>query len=85
MIDSNNCQPENNEPISNEPENDEPIHFRDIAPGIELACWTVLLLAPMLRWINGPAVTNDQFVVQVTLVSMALAGAVGLRIAHWVS
>lgn len=45
----------------------------------ELFCWTVVVLAPFLRWINGPAVSTDQWVVRVALVCLALAGAVTLR------
>ena len=56
------------------------IHFRDIAPAIEFVCWVVVVLAPILRWINGPAVTDDQFVIQIALFSLALVGAVGLRL-----
>jgi hypothetical protein len=58
------------------------IHFRDIAPAIEFICWVVVVLAPLLRLVNGAAVTTDQFVIQVALFSMALAGAIGLRIYH---
>lgn len=61
----------------------KPIHFRDLSPAIEFSCWVVVALAPFLRWVNGPAVTDDQFVIQVTLVIVALAGAVGLRIYNW--
>lgn len=60
-----------------------PIHFRDVTPVIEFVCWVVVALAPFLRWINGPAVTDDQFTIQVTLVGLALAGAIGLRIYNW--
>lgn len=55
------------------------LHFRDIAPTIEFVCWVVVVLAPFLRWINGPAVTIDQFVVQITLLSSALVVAMVLR------
>lgn len=58
----------------------EEIHFHDIAPAIEFACWVVVVLCPLLRLINGAAVTSDQFVFQVTLFSLALAGGIGLRI-----
>jgi hypothetical protein len=60
-----------------------PIYFRDIAPAIEFACWVVLALAPFLRWVNGAAVTDDQFVIQVSLVIMAACGAIGLRLYNW--
>jgi hypothetical protein len=36
-----------------------------------------------LRWVNGAAVTDDQFVIQMTLVAVALSGAIGLRIYRW--
>ena len=63
----------------------EEVKFRDISVAIEFVCWVVLLLAPILRWINGAAVTMDQFVIQVTMVSLAGTGAVGLRIYHLLS
>jgi hypothetical protein len=56
------------------------IHFCDITPAIEFVCWVVVALSPLLRLINGAAVTDDQFVIQVSLCSLALAGGVGLRI-----
>ncbi len=56
------------------------IHFRDIAPAIEFVCWVVVALCPLLRLIDGAAVTEDQFVIQVSLFSLALAGGIGLRI-----
>jgi hypothetical protein len=56
------------------------IHFRDLAPAIEFVCWVAVVLAPILRLINGAAVTTDQFVTQVTLVSLAVVAAIGLRI-----
>jgi hypothetical protein len=40
-------------------------------------------LAPFLRWVNGPAVTTDQFVIQVFLASSAAIGAVALRFYNW--
>jgi hypothetical protein len=58
----------------------EEIHFRDVVPALEFVCWTVVLLAPILRWINGPAVTTDQFVVQISLFGLALLGAISLRL-----
>ncbi len=61
------------------------ISFSDLSPAIEFVCWIVVLLAPFLRWVNGPAVTDDQFAIQATLVSLALAGAIGLRIFHWIN
>jgi len=50
---------------------------------IEFACWTTLALAPFLYWVNGPAVSTDQFVVRTALVILAACGAIGLRLFAW--
>jgi hypothetical protein len=50
---------------------------------LEFACWTTLGLAPFLYWINGPAVSTDQFVVRTALVILAACGAIGLRLFAW--
>jgi hypothetical protein len=60
-----------------------PVHFRDVAPALEFMCWVAVLLVPFLRWVNGPAVTNDQFFIQCAAAVMALAGAITLRIYNW--
>ena len=52
------------------------------APMFETVCWTALALAPLLRWANGPAVSDDQFVMQLSIVCLAALGAVGLRVYH---
>lgn len=56
------------------------IRFRDLAPALEFMCWVVVILAPLLRLVNGAAVTSDQFVNQVTVFAVALVGAIGLRL-----
>lgn len=56
------------------------IHFRDVAPAIEFVCWVVVVLCPLLRLVNGAAVTDDQLVIQVALFSLALVIAVCLRL-----
>jgi hypothetical protein len=43
------------------------VHFRDVAPAIEFVCWVVVVVALLLRLINGAAVTSDQFIMLVTL------------------
>jgi hypothetical protein len=58
------------------------IHFHDLAPAIEFACWVVVVLCPLLRLINGAAVTNDQLVIQIALFSIALTAAIALRLYH---
>jgi hypothetical protein len=66
--------------MRNGDESSEEIHFREIAPAIEFVCWVMLALIAILRVINGPAVTTDQFVIQLSLFSLAVVGAVGMRI-----
>jgi len=79
----NTAHPDNQKESSEEMLAAETIHFHDLSPAIEFACWVVVALAPLLRWVNGAAVTDDQFVVQVALVATALMGAIGLRIYNW--
>ena len=68
--------------MDNHGNSSDDIHFRDIAPAIEFVCWVIVVLAPILRLINGAAVTADQFIIQVTLFSVALVAAIALRIYH---
>jgi hypothetical protein len=56
------------------------VHFTDIAPAIEFVCWVMVALAPMLRVMNGAAVTTDQFVIQMALFSLSLISGIGLRV-----
>lgn len=61
-------------------EKEPEIRFCELAPAIEVICWIVVILAPLLRVVNGAPVTHDQFVIQVTLFTVALITAVALRI-----
>lgn len=66
--------------MSEEEKTPEEIQFADVAPAIEFACWTVVLLCPFLRMVNGAAVTNDQWWIQVFLFTGAILSACSLRI-----
>ncbi|MEX2121699.1 MAG: hypothetical protein WD847_19090 [Pirellulales bacterium] len=46
----------------------------------ELACWFSLALAPLLYWVNGPAVSTDQLVVRSVVVGIALGAGGALRL-----
>lgn len=46
----------------------------------EFGCWTALVIAPILRLINGPAVSRNQFVVQIGLISFATVIIFTLRV-----
>ena len=50
---------------------------------IEFGCWTALAITPVLYWVNGPAVSQDQLVVRSLVVLVALVGGVGLRLHAW--
>jgi ABC-type microcin C transport system permease subunit YejE len=45
----------------------------------EFCCWSALAMAPLIYWIQGPSVSNDQFVVRTALVIITAIGALGLR------
>ncbi|MGO8750415.1 MAG: hypothetical protein ACLQNE_31095 [Thermoguttaceae bacterium] len=45
----------------------------------EFGCWTMVVLAPILTWVNGPAVSTDQHVVRVAVFVLAATGAIGIR------
>jgi len=62
---------------------DDDISPAELRYGLELGCWTTLALAPLLYAINGPAVSEDQFVVRTALVVLAACGAVGMRTYAW--
>jgi hypothetical protein len=62
---------------------DEELSPAEVRGWAEFACWTTLALAPFLYWVNGPAVSTDQFVVRTGLVVLAACGAVGLRGYAW--
>jgi hypothetical protein len=47
---------------------------------LELGCWTTLALSPFLSWVNGTAVSQDQFIVRSAVVVLAACGAFTLRI-----
>lgn len=48
----------------------------------EFCCWTMVVLAPLLTWVNGPAVSTDQFVVRTVVFALALSGGISLRVTN---
>ncbi|HVA48853.1 MAG TPA: hypothetical protein VNH11_20975 [Pirellulales bacterium] len=65
------------------PEQEHELTPREVRQWAEFCCWTTLALAPFLYWVNGPAVSTDQFVVRTALVALAAAGAGTLRLFAW--
>ena len=64
---------------------DDELSAAELRGWFEFACWTTLALAPFLYWVNGPAVSTDQFIVRTGLVVLAACGALGLRRYAWVA
>lgn len=62
---------------------DDDLRLEELLPLIEFACWTAILLFPFLYYVNGPAVSTDQFVVRTILVIVAVVGALSLRVWNW--
>ena len=74
--DTNTASPS---PNSHEPAPQEELSPEEVRHWIEFGCWTALVLSPFLYWVNGPAVSTDQFVVRTAMVVIATTGAIGLR------
>ena len=47
---------------------------------MEFGCWSALVMAPLIYWLQGPSVSTDQLVVRTALVILAAVGGVVLRI-----
>jgi hypothetical protein len=62
---------------------DSDLNGKELRDWLEIGSWTTLALAPFLYWINGPAVSSDQFVVRTTLMVVAAVAAIALRLAAW--
>ena len=68
------------------PDNNNPpdeLTAAEILGWSEFACWTMLVLTPMLYYVNGPSVSTDQAVVRAALVVLSALGAVVLRVLNW--
>ena len=59
------------------------ISLDELLPWLEFGCWTALVLAPFLYYVNGPSVSSDQAVVRTGLVIVAAVGAATLRFVNW--
>lgn len=59
---------------------DPPARFRDFSLAIEFCCWVVLALSLLLRFANGPPVTDDQSLGQAAIVALAACCTAALRV-----
>ena len=55
---------------------DETITRRDVLVTIEMFCWLTLAFIPLLRWVSGDSVSEDQYVIRCMLTGFATIGAV---------
>ncbi len=78
MTSKSNLRDSANTGSVNEHEEDD-ITLEELLGWLEFGSWTTLALAPMLYYVNGPAVSTDQFVVRTILVVTAAITAVSLR------
>jgi len=62
---------------------DDDLTLAELLPWLEFGSWTMLVLAPVLYYVNGPSVSPDQAVVRTCLVVVAAAGALTLRLVNW--
>ena len=62
---------------------DQDISLEELLPWLEFACWTALVLAPILYLVHGPSVSTEQLVVRTLLVFVAAVGALLLRLVNW--
>ena len=60
------------------PEGDD-LDLQEFLGWIEFGCWSALVMAPIIYWLQGPSVSHDQFVVRTALVIIAASAGVGLR------
>lgn len=63
---------------------DTELTWEEMRPWIEFSCWSALVMCPILFWLNGPAVSDDQYVVRNGMVILAACGAIGLRLLAYV-
>lgn len=61
-------------------ERDDDLTGEEILGWAEFCCWSALAMAPLIYWIQGPSVSNDQHVVRIALVVIAAVGAANLRV-----
>jgi len=58
----------------------ENIEAKQIFFWLEFGCWSALVVAPLIYWMQGRSVSHDQFVVRTALIIIAAVVAIGLRI-----
>ena len=60
------------EMTDNPSEESNAIRFLDLAPAMEFCCWVVVVISPLLRQVNGPAVLRRPMVDSSVLIQLGL-------------
>lgn len=50
----------------------------------EQLCWMVLAMTPVVWWLQGESVSNDQYAIRVTLLVLSAFGGITFRIATFI-
>lgn len=58
---------------------EEDLSVDELLGWAEFCCWSALVMAPVIYWIQGPSVSNDQYIVRSALVVIVSVGALILR------
>jgi hypothetical protein len=58
----------------------EELDLNEVLPWIEFCAWTSLIITPVIWWLQGPSVSDDQAVVRTGLVVLSAIVAVGIRL-----
>ena len=64
-------------------ETDGELTTDEILSHLEFGLWTAVVLIPILYYVNGAAVSQDQWVMRAMLVGIAYCGAPAMRWIRW--
>ncbi|MCA9122726.1 MAG: hypothetical protein H6822_20610 [Planctomycetaceae bacterium] len=67
--------------MSNADDEAPPNHVKldELLSWVEFGCWAAIAFFPFLCWLNGPAVSSDQYVMRTILIVVVVLGAFALR------
>ena len=62
---------------------DRELTVDEILAHLEFGLWTAVALSPVFYWVNGAAVSDDQWVMRLILIVIAFGGAPIIRFVRW--
>lgn len=57
------------------PDDDEEITWEELLSHLEFGCWTAIVLIPIIYYVQGPSVSQDQLVMRSIVTATAVIGA----------